>query len=1484
MKTVAKRVLLGILCVALAAGISAVFFTKDKSADVSAAVVADNGETIIRYEDKTNILQNIMAKEGKLVILEIVPYKYAGIMDILCGTDKVTNVLETNKKTFYNLLKADYTVSTLSHVTTVKAAMSGTREHPFYITYNALTNEYNVEYPNFFLEEFLDGITDPELFEYINSHTEVRSVTAAELTEEDLEGVSLVYISSGAESADTALFNSYIDGKSNIAQFKSGTSTSVGLGVYSDASGSTEYKGSDRNNVGYNGYIRNSAGAMVQCDMSWNMVDALVRKIYEGNEYTGTTNSIVNPIPVIIDYKQSVLKKDSNIYKLMAILMKTSNEPDAVYSGASMYYETVLDGMATGTDYVNSYGVQTAAYISNGVEYKTWDDNNVPFFKVESLSNYSCDYLSNFVYRTSCVDYNNYGMYNTGRGYGSVNATQEKDTSKTVVNRGVIPESDSRYYLDAPLRYLFGSEENNTDTVKVLELQPQNDFSYMVAGMTGSKKTENINNIMAFARALKIRCYTRTDGSETQYNYVNKIIEFSNMTIDQFNGMREDLLSTYDIIYIGENYDEAVVTVTDGTSLYKDSTGLKTNTTIYNDTELDGYVYLAYGDLVKVDRSLVGILPEEYEKVTKFRTNDQNWTKLTYPKTTNIGKDEKKLFSIGIKSMWSPLIYNALYSGTDEYYAVADALKYGIKDYTHQLGNARFSDNNLISRKKEELIEFVKNGNPVIMSDNIYHCVDDYYKKKGGMVYPTSNMYYFVSNTAGLDETMSQFNMYDSLLSQLNSYELEIVSCDVDYIRGSGRYDVPELTYINNEAEYKADIEAYYGKPYSEVTSSGAEAAWNESNHKGLMAYSSVVEKPEDFVYNVTFTATPGHKYAIYLINDKNTDGMYNDEPTTNDENELFYYNEIIASDGQYLINTEIKIEVPEEYIGMFAWRVQIKEYADLGDGNGYTAVDRMVKDGYIPVRADKDTYKVVKVLQICPGIGKNQLDMTGATFKGYMDAVTKRTGYKMVIDIMTTDDYESRFENGKKYVAGDYESENNYLRENGYDMVAIGFYDSFGGQDISDDNGALTCIIDHEAKGKSFLLSHDTIIFTNNVNYNIYVKNGTPYTGATGSKGAVDLTRMLRGLAGMDKYGVTTITARPGANTFDTKVPMKADGTYIYEIQGWSTWHLYRNARKSGDAFSVTASQRDSKVLLPNKNALGYESIKNSTSTMTTTKAMEINEGQVTLYPFKTADSSGQIEVASTHAQYYDLDLDDEEVVVWYTLTGSSGTYNGDNRYDADTNYYIYSKGNITYSGAGHSTMNKASEHKLFLNTLIKAAVAGNYVPTLNILNASKVSDSNEYIIYVDDINTALKVEFVAYDTDLATRSMIESMISRSDYASDEAYEAAIKERIGRFEEGNVYWVDADGNKQRLLHYKYGTSNLLLNGEKNSFYICNPYTDNKNAGMIYTTDDMNNMRDCYNYYLTNGTVKLYFEAADSYGAMGSSTATVMQQDLYDLD
>lgn len=132
-----------------------------------------------------------------------------------------------------------------------------------------------------------------------------------------------------------------------------------------------------------------------------------------------------------------------------------------------------------------------------------------------------------------------------------------------------------------------------------------------------------------------------------------------------------------------------------------------------------------------------------------------------------------------------------------------------------------------------------------------------------------------------------------------------------------------------------------------------------------------------------------------------------------------------------------------------------------------------------------------------------------------------------------------------------------------------------------------------------------------------------------------------------------------------------------------------------------------------------------------TTTSTYKMNDGLLTQYPYVLGD----INVATTHFQYFQLDLEDEEIVPWYTLAGDRRL----NKYDGRNDYYTYTKGNITYSGTGHSRPDTLDEFKLFVNTMIKASRGANHAPTLEVYG---ITDGQNITPSEEKINFTIKAE----------------------------------------------------------------------------------------------------------------------------------------------
>ncbi|KTR26259.1 hypothetical protein RSA11_11150 [Exiguobacterium indicum] len=147
--------------------------------------------------------------------------------------------------------------------------------------------------------------------------------------------------------------------------------------------------------------------------------------------------------------------------------------------------------------------------------------------------------------------------------------------------------------------------------------------------------------------------------------------------------------------------------------------------------------------------------------------------------------------------------------------------------------------------------------------------------------------------------------------------------------------------------------------------------------------------------------------------------------------------------------------------------------------------------------------------------------------------------------------------------------------------------------------------------------------------------------------------------------------------------------------------------------------------------------------------QAVKQNAGVMTSYPFALADT---VAIATTHNQYFGLDLEQPDLIPWYNIRekdlNTSNQSVGRTIGDARNHYYMYTKGNVTYSGAGHTTnFNQQQEKELFSNTMYRAFIGANHKPLIkNILPTDKSS-------YLE--NEPLTISYQVNDYDLQDREL---------------------------------------------------------------------------------------------------------------------------------
>lgn len=296
------------------------------------------------------------------------------------------------------------------------------------------------------------------------------------------------------------------------------------------------------------------------------------------------------------------------------------------------------------------------------------------------------------------------------------------------------------------------------------------------------------------------------------------------------------------------------------------------------------------------------------------------------------------------------------------------------------------------------------------------------------------------------------------------------------------------------------------------------------------------------------------------------------------------------------------------------------------------------------------------------------------------------------------------------------------------YDMMILGFNDGY--QDVHDED-ALDVIEDFIAAGKQILFTHDTTSFRN------YLQSSEQFS--SGFYWGFNINRVFRDVLGMDRFGVTQMYP------IDINGNLMSNGISITEAI----------TRKNDAPYKSGASQDVSTANALNQNVLntlrdgvckyyvqGYTDLflyrfENAryTQPLYTKKASKVNIGQLTEYPYRVGDD---ITIAPTHEQYYQLDMEAEDIVVWYALEGTPGNYEtsaadyAGTHHDVRNNYYLYSRGNVIYTGVGHDSFLTKDELRLFVNTFVASYRVPADPPTIDVQNSNATTVDAEYF-YID-------------------------------------------------------------------------------------------------------------------------------------------------------
>lgn len=517
-----------------------------------------------------------------------------------------------------------------------------------------------------------------------------------------------------------------------------------------------------------------------------------------------------------------------------------------------------------------------------------------------------------------------------------------------------------------------------------------------------------------------------------------------------------------------------------------------------------------------------------------------------------------------------------------------------------------------------------------------------------------------------------------------------------------------------------------------------------------------------------------------------------------------------------------LNLPLPEALNGYIGWRVEVEDTATGLVTN---------KNGAFAIKNDA-IGKIVKVLQIIRDDGASNIDLKGDVFTDCFNDTTKITGLGLDVTVLT----KSQF--------NDIPDKDEYLAS--FSMLVLGLQDNYGvtmgkitGTNISGDfsTDSINCINAYIDNGNSVLFTHDSMSYRDD-NKN----DAKTY----------------------DKLNAFT-------KAFQTKIGMQHGYTITETLKMKNNYKNYNN----------------------------YNSITKTNNTRNTNRVTQLNTGEITEYPYKIENAnngSNTIPVATTHGQYFKLNLedlkrtdddgnvvDDDDVVVWYTL---SQTNSGDKNeftdlfsimgQDAVNNFYVYSVGNITYSSAGHSSINQNGEEmRLFVNTFVRAILSGNSIPEVRYENAvqENVNLYSKYYRNVANVDTSVPLEFEYTVTD---NDLVEGV-------------GRLKQVYMFYDRNNNDRYD-DGTDIILAYVGYENDNVSPN---NIIYTstpkyskslvsgitvkCNLWDVTSSAGVSRSIEQemVNKMNE--------NNLRIGIVASDSNGAKGFAVLKLVERELYKL-
>lgn len=1225
-------------------------------------------------------------------------------------------------------------------------------------------------------------------------------------------------------------------------------------------------------------YISGKASEFANNDLT----EATIKALYEStiNEHKA----------IIMDYDGYDKAATTNYSKLAALLWQSSvtdltsaNEPDATnkdFAGL-VIYESATKKCTLNLDVLDDtmLGKLKKKMLTGDEVFMSNTDGNFVIGNVYVYDHHMRDFKSTKT-RVDCEDVIANGDFNSAYAapvakYGFNNVLQYIQTTN---KNSLIGNMADEVTPAVVIQYILISDGSPLTPVKnslnILEIQAAPTYLYNPG--RGSVDYADLTSADAEIKKNRDEFVDKYLTSHYQSNKMKEYISFTSMTIAEFNGKNDDLIQTYDIIYIGDELqrhsgdlkDKYIYNVQASTSLAWNETALAYGTggevstalsdipiPVYNDSNMKGYIYYNIGDYHTSvrDGRLGGHIKNE-------SATAQNGVDLRFP-----GRDFTRDKLTKLKE----------YLQANRLIIVAEEL---------------YGDNKI-------------NPTKVSGGDN-------------GRVDPASNMYELLKYAMGQrwSDASGKYVTNDGS-ETAKTYENLVSAADLKMgTKQPG--DLVSYVAATNIDLFVSEKPTEYG--YETFTDDTAKSTvinpdsviYNtQEDEDGQRILKYVFSIGEADTLDSTIDSQEDPKYLCYLYIDINNDGKYS--KTTEDISDVKVVDGagnspakftdktgehyLLSAGAQYTMTREL----PDNYFGIIKWKlvVQAKDNSSLrASEEGYTMVENITGED-----------RVVRILQITADTGstlnlmwdlyserqamKNATAGTPVVHNKWGKYLYDVPDYDVEIRTLTVSEfaqlYKTEYDKVKdKYTAETFSKQffadfviksedittdyakNTYSFEGeeevkGVDMLVLGFGDNFPG--IENDEAALGIKAFIE-EGNPILLTHDFVMFNSSLRQ----------------------VKMFRHQVGMDKYGVTqnlyaagnsvtTVTSDNLTHYFknrwitndternDGGLSYLYDGTGFYRstaadvskiaaiegtvkevayepgterekiskyTQGMSFYSQERFTNENTGSYrlswyGVAGAPGATNIVNSDEDAAVFDTYGNvdaaHTSTVNATQDRacydieQLNEGKITHYPYILPE---RVKVSPTHSQYYELDLTSDndsdgesDVVVWYTLgsayDGSTSDYRttgyGNNRYDDErgisldpaNGYYIYNKGNVTYTGAGDKSLEDADdfEIQLFVNTLLSTFDVGNVKPVPGFYDKT---DSNA---------SPISSIIVPYDENVTKPQAGETGVDSG----------VVKDKDGeymyKFVDPNAQ--ESDKDKGTLVYFKVDDKNLVRGNKK---------------------------------------------------------------------